>query len=113
MASENCPGDGGVFLFFDLWSNQMDSIHDFDYQEKEKTMLTLHIRSGGAIWPLIVVHALYGFLGKLGHGCGAQAQPTSSFEVLVRLVLAVLVGIYGIWLVRRKTLAIPLVEATG
>jgi hypothetical protein len=62
-----------------------------------------YLRSGGAIWPLITVHALYDLLGKLGHGWGAQAQPTSSFEVLVRLVLAILVGLYGFWLLRRKT----------
>ena len=62
-----------------------------------------YLRSGGAIWPLITVHALFDLLGKLGHGWGAQAQPTSSFEVLVRLVLAILVGIYGFWLLRRKT----------
>jgi membrane protease YdiL (CAAX protease family) len=72
-----------------------------------------YIRSGGAIWPLIVVHALFDFLGKLGHGWGAQTQPTSSFEVLVRLVLAILVGIYGFWLLRRKEPVTPLIEATA
>lgn len=61
------------------------------------------IRSGGAIWPMIFVHGLYDLLGKLGHGWGAQAQPTSSFEIIVRLVLAVLVGIYGFWLLKRKS----------
>jgi len=61
-----------------------------------------YLRSGGAIWPLIIVHGLYDFLGKLGHGWGAQAQPTSSFEVLVRLVSAVLVAIYGFWLLRTQ-----------
>jgi uncharacterized protein len=61
-----------------------------------------YIRSGGGIWSVIIVHALYDFLGKLGHGWGAQAQPTSSFEIVVRLVLAVLVGIYGFWLLKRK-----------
>jgi membrane protease YdiL (CAAX protease family) len=61
-----------------------------------------YLRSGGAIWPLILVHGLYDLLGKLGHGWGAQAQPTSSFEVVVRLALAVLVGIYGVWLLKRK-----------
>ena len=61
-----------------------------------------YLRGGGAIWPLIIVHGLFDLLGKLGHGWGTQAQPTSSFEVLVRLVLAVLVGVYGFWLLRRK-----------
>ena len=62
-----------------------------------------YLRSGGAIWPVVTVHALFDFLGKLGHGWGAQAQPTSSVEVVVRLVLAVLVGLYGLWLLRRQT----------
>jgi len=70
-----------------------------------------YLRSGGAIWPLIIVHALYDFLGKLGHGWGAQAQPTSSFEVVVRLVLAVLVGIYGFWLLRRNASIVPWTES--
>jgi membrane protease YdiL (CAAX protease family) len=72
-----------------------------------------YIRSGGAIWPVIIVHALFDFLGKLGHGWGAQAQPTSTFEVLVRLALAVLVGLYGFWLLRRKAPVTPLVEAVA
>jgi len=61
-----------------------------------------YIRSGGAIWPVIIVHALYDFLGKMGHGWGAQAQPTSSFEILVRLVSAVLVALYGFWLLKSQ-----------
>jgi hypothetical protein len=61
-----------------------------------------YLRSGGAIWPVIVVHALYDFLGKMGHGWGAQAQQTSSFEILVRLVAAVLVALYGLWLLKSK-----------
>jgi membrane protease YdiL (CAAX protease family) len=69
-----------------------------------------YLRGGGAIWPLIIVHALYDFLGKLGHGWGAQAQPMSSFEVLVRLVLAILVAVYGFWLLRRKDPISPLTE---
>ena len=64
-----------------------------------------YLRSGGAIWPLILVHGVYDLLGKMGHGWGAQAQPTSSFEVVVRLVLAVLVGVYGFWLLKRKSSA--------
>ncbi len=71
-----------------------------------------YLRSGGALWPLITVHALYDLLGKLGHGWGAQAQPTSSFEVLVRLVLAILVGVYGVWLLRRNVPMAPLRKAT-
>ena len=67
-----------------------------------------YIRSGGAIWPVIIVHALYDFLGKLGHGWGAQAQPTSSFEIIVRLVSAILVALYGFWLLKsQKTVIIP------
>jgi membrane protease YdiL (CAAX protease family) len=62
-----------------------------------------YLRSGGAIWPVIIVHALYDFLGKMGHGWGAQAQPTSSFEILVRLVSAVLVALYGFWLLKSQT----------
>jgi len=62
-----------------------------------------YIRGGGSIWPVIVVHGLYDFLGKMGHGWGAQAQPTSSFEIVVRLSLAVLVGVYGFWLLKRKS----------
>ena len=62
-----------------------------------------YIRSGGAIWPVIIVHGLYDFLGKMGHGWGAQAQPTSSFEILVRLVSAVLVALYGFWLLKSQT----------
>lgn len=62
-----------------------------------------YIRSGGAIWPVIVVHGLYDFLGKLGHGWGAQALPTSSFEILVRLVSAVLVALYAFWLLKSQT----------
>ena len=61
-----------------------------------------YIRSGGAIWPLIIVHALYDFLGKMGHGWGAQAQPITSTEIVVRLSVAVLVGVYGFWLLRRR-----------
>jgi len=64
-----------------------------------------YIRGGGAIWPLIIVHGLFDLFGKLGHGWGIQAQPTSSFEIVVRLVLAVLVGLYGFWLLKRKTSA--------
>jgi len=60
------------------------------------------IRSGGAIWPVVIVHASYDFLGKMGHGWGAQAQPTTSIEIVVRLSVAVLVGIYGFWLLKRK-----------
>jgi membrane protease YdiL (CAAX protease family) len=59
-----------------------------------------YIRSGGAIWPAICVHALYDFVGKVGHGWGAQAQPTSSAEAVIRLVIAILVGLYGFWLLR-------------
>jgi len=61
------------------------------------------IRGGGAIWPVIIAHGLFDLLGKLGHGWGAQAQPTASFEAVVRLALAVLVGIYGFWLLKRKS----------
>ena len=61
-----------------------------------------YLRSGGGIWPVIIVHALYDFLGKMGHGWGAQAQPTSSFETLVRLVAAVLVAAYGLWLLKGR-----------
>ena len=64
-----------------------------------------YIRSGGAIWPVILVHALYDFLGKMGHGWGAQALPTSSFEILVRLVSAVLIAFYGFWLLKNQTTA--------
>lgn len=75
-----------------------------------------YIRGGGSIWPLIIVHGLYDLLGKLGHGWGAQAQPTSSFEVVVRLVLAVLVGIYGFWLLKRKnserTTVVPAIDGS-
>jgi CAAX protease family protein len=59
-----------------------------------------YLRSGGAIWPVIVVHAMYDFLGKMGHGWGAEAQPTSSFETVVRLVSAVLIALYGFWLLK-------------
>jgi len=59
-----------------------------------------YLRSGGAIWPAIGAHALYDFIGKVGHGWGAQAQPTSSTEAVIRLVVAILVGLYGIWLLR-------------
>ncbi len=62
-----------------------------------------YLKGGGAIWPLIIVHGLYDLLGKLGHGWGAQAQPTSSFEIIVRLTLAILVGIYGFWLLKQKS----------
>jgi membrane protease YdiL (CAAX protease family) len=62
-----------------------------------------YLRGGGAIWPLILMHGLYDLLGKLGHGWGTQAQPTTSFEAVVRLGLAVLVGIYGFWLLRQKS----------
>jgi membrane protease YdiL (CAAX protease family) len=58
------------------------------------------LRGGGAIWPAIAVHSLFDFIGKLAHGWGAQAQPTSSFEVVVRLGAAVLVGLYAAWLLR-------------
>jgi membrane protease YdiL (CAAX protease family) len=61
-----------------------------------------YIRGGGAIWPLVLVHGLYDFLGKMGHGWGAQAQPTSPTEIVIRLSVAVLVGIYGFWLLRQK-----------
>jgi len=59
-----------------------------------------YIRGGGGIWPVILVHALYDLLGKLGHGWGAQAQPTTGIEVVVRLSVAILVAIYGVWLLK-------------
>jgi membrane protease YdiL (CAAX protease family) len=59
-----------------------------------------YIRSGRAIWPAICAHALFDFVGKLGHGWGAQAQPTSSTEAVIRLSMALLVGLYGFWLLR-------------
>ena len=62
-----------------------------------------YIKGGGAIWPLIIVHGLYDLLGKLGHSWGAQAQPTSTFEIVVRLGLAVLVGMYGFRLLKQKS----------
>lgn len=61
-----------------------------------------YLRSGGAIWPLVIVHGLYDFLGKMGHGWGAQAQPTTSIDIVVRLSIAVMVGVYGFWLLRQK-----------
>jgi membrane protease YdiL (CAAX protease family) len=60
----------------------------------------VYLRLGGAIWPLILAHGLYDFLGKMGHGWGAQAQPTSSFEVVVRLAAALLIGGYSYWLLQ-------------
>ncbi len=60
----------------------------------------LYIRLGGAIWPLIFAHGLFDFLGKIGHGWGAQAQPTGSVEVLVRLAAAILVAVYGYFLLK-------------
>ncbi|MBE0697441.1 MAG: CPBP family intramembrane metalloprotease [Anaerolineaceae bacterium] len=73
-----------------------------------------YIRSGGAIWPMIIVHALYDFLGKMGHNWGTQAQPTTSIDILVRLTVAVLVGIYGFWLLKQKrTLAEPVPSEPG
>ena len=59
------------------------------------------IRGTSGIWPVIIVHSLFDLLGKLGHGWGAQAQPTTSMDVAVRLIVAILVGIYGYWLVKR------------
>ena len=58
------------------------------------------IRGGSGIWPVIIVHSLYDLLGKLGHGWGAQAQPTTSVDIVVRLAVAILVGIYGYWLIK-------------
>jgi CAAX protease family protein len=58
------------------------------------------IRGGSGIWPVIIVHSLYDLLGKLGHGWGAQAQPTTSVDIVVRLSVAILVGIYGYWLIK-------------
>jgi len=60
----------------------------------------VYLRLGGAIWPLILAHGLFDFLGKMGHGWGAQAQPTTSFEVVVRLVAAILIGGYSYWLLK-------------
>ena len=62
-----------------------------------------YLHSGGAIWPLILTHGLYDLLGKLGHGWGAQAQPTTSVEIVVRLGLAIYIGIYGLWLLKQKS----------
>jgi hypothetical protein len=36
----------------------------------------------------------------MGHGWGAQAQPTTNFEVIVRLVFALLIGGYSYWLLK-------------
>jgi membrane protease YdiL (CAAX protease family) len=66
-----------------------------------------YVRGGGAIWPLIIVHGLYDFLGKLGHGWGAQAQPTSNFEVVFRLAMAILIAVYGVWLIRSNRVRMP------
>ena len=60
----------------------------------------VYLRLGGAIWPLILAHGLFDFLGKMGHGWGAQAQPTTNFEVIVRLVFALLIGGYSYWLLK-------------
>ncbi len=67
----------------------------------------VYLRSGGAIWPLIIAHGLFDFLGKIGHGWGAQALPTSSFEVVVRLAAALLIGIYSFYLLKRIPSAKP------
>jgi membrane protease YdiL (CAAX protease family) len=72
-----------------------------------------YLRSGGAIWPVIVVHGLYDFLGKMGHGWGAAAQPTTSFETVVRLVAAVLIALYGFWLLRRQQSVSSETKETG
>ena len=71
-----------------------------------------YLRSGGAIWPVTLAHGLYDFLGKMGHGWGAAAQPTSSFETVVRLVAAVLVALYGLWLLKRQPSVVSETKAT-
>jgi membrane protease YdiL (CAAX protease family) len=58
------------------------------------------LRGRSGIWPVIIVHSLFDLLGKLGHGWGAQAQPTTSVDAIVRLSVAILVGAYGYWLIR-------------
>jgi membrane protease YdiL (CAAX protease family) len=58
------------------------------------------IRGSSGIWPVIIVHSLYDLLGKLGHGWGAQALPMTSVDIVVRLIVAILVGAYGYWLIK-------------
>ncbi len=58
-----------------------------------------YLRSHGAIRPAFCAHGLYDFIGKVGH-LGIQAQPTSSTEAVIRLVVAILFGLYGLWLLR-------------
>ena len=64
-----------------------------------------YLKSGGAIWPVIFVHGLYDFLGKIGHGWGTQALPMSSNETVFRLVMAILIGIYGFWVLKSNRTA--------
>jgi uncharacterized protein len=61
-----------------------------------------YLRNNGAIWPLVIMHALVDLIGKLGHGWGISAQPTGSTEAVIRLFFAALVASYGFWLLRKK-----------
>ena len=62
-----------------------------------------YLHSGGAIWPLSLHTACTICWANWGTAGEAQAQPTTSVEIVVRLGLAIYIGIYGLWLLKQKS----------
>ena len=55
-----------------------------------------------AIWPLVIIHMLVDFMQKLAKGFGHSGVEYSSVEMAIYLLGAIVIAVYGYWLLRKE-----------